>query len=45
MPVVFTFMFLTFASGLVVYWLINNILGIAQQYWANTRPEKAEAKG
>ena len=43
MPVVFTFMFLSFASGLVVYWLINNILGIAQQHYANTRPEKSEA--
>ncbi|MBL7032128.1 MAG: membrane protein insertase YidC [Nitrospira sp.] len=44
MPVVFTFMFLSFPAGLVVYWLVNNVLGIAQQHWANTRPEKAEAK-
>ena len=44
MPVVFTFMFLSFPAGLVVYWLVNNVLGIAQQYYANTRPEKAEAK-
>lgn len=33
MPVVFTFMFLSFPSGLVVYWLVNNILSIAQQYY------------
>ncbi len=33
MPVVFTFVFLTFPSGLVVYWLANNILSIAQQWW------------
>ena len=33
MPVVFTFMFLSFPSGLVIYWLINNVLSIAQQYY------------
>lgn len=33
MPVVFTFMFLNFPSGLVVYWLVNNILTIGQQYY------------
>lgn len=31
MPVIFTFMFLNFPSGLVVYWLVNNVLSIAQQ--------------
>lgn len=36
MPVVFTFMFLWFPSGLVLYWTINNILSIAQQ-WQITR--------
>ncbi|NLI80225.1 MAG: membrane protein insertase YidC [Deltaproteobacteria bacterium] len=35
MPVVFTFFFLNFPSGLVLYWLINNILSIVQQYWIN----------
>ncbi|MBI3752938.1 MAG: membrane protein insertase YidC [Deltaproteobacteria bacterium] len=33
MPVVFTFMFLNFPSGLVIYWLVNNVLSIAQQYY------------
>lgn len=33
MPVVYTFFFLSFPSGLVLYWLINNLLSIAQQYW------------
>lgn len=33
MPVIFTFMFLSFPSGLVLYWLVNNILSIAQQYY------------
>jgi YidC/Oxa1 family membrane protein insertase len=31
MPIIFTFMFLNFPSGLVLYWLINNVLSIAQQ--------------
>ena len=37
MPIVFTFMFLQFAAGLVLYWLVNNILGIIQQYYANKK--------
>lgn len=32
MPLIFTFMFLNFPSGLVVYWLINNVLSIGQQW-------------
>lgn len=35
LPVVFTFMFLSFPSGLVLYWLVNNILTIAQQAYIN----------
>ncbi|WP_130472160.1 membrane protein insertase YidC, partial [Candidatus Magnetaquicoccus inordinatus] len=31
LPLVFTFMFLTFPAGLVLYWLINNVLSIIQQ--------------
>lgn len=33
MPVIFTVMFLNFPAGLVIYWLSNNILSIAQQWW------------
>lgn len=33
MPVFFTFLFLSFPSGLVVYWLVNNVLSIGQQWW------------
>ncbi|MDO9600134.1 MAG: membrane protein insertase YidC [Azoarcus sp.] len=36
MPIVFTFMFLWFPSGLVLYWVVNNTLSIAQQ-WQITR--------
>ncbi len=35
LPVVFTFMFINFPSGLVLYWLVNNILSIVQQYYVN----------
>ncbi len=32
LPVVFTVMFINFPAGLVVYWLVNNLLSILQQY-------------
>lgn len=32
MPVIFTVMFVNFPAGLVLYWLVNNVLSIAQQY-------------
>jgi len=35
MPVIFTFMFINFAAGLVLYWLVNNVLSIGQQYYIN----------
>ncbi|HAT49317.1 MAG: membrane protein insertase YidC [Nitrospirae bacterium] len=31
LPLIFTFLFLTFPSGLVLYWLVNNVLSIMQQ--------------
>jgi len=37
MPVVFTFIFINFSSGLVLYWLTNNILSIAQQYYTQKK--------
>jgi YidC/Oxa1 family membrane protein insertase len=40
MPVVFTFLFLNFASGLVLYWLVNNVLSILQQLYANRKLSK-----
>ena len=33
MPIMFTFMFWKFPSGLVLYWLINNVLQVGQQRW------------
>lgn len=35
LPVIYTFFFLKFPSGLVLYWLVNNILTIGQQYLMN----------
>jgi YidC/Oxa1 family membrane protein insertase len=35
MPVIFTVMFLWAPSGLNIYWLVNNVLAIAQQYFTN----------
>jgi YidC/Oxa1 family membrane protein insertase len=33
MPLIFTVIFINFSSGLVLYWLVNNILSISQQYY------------
>ncbi|MCI1190323.1 membrane protein insertase YidC [Calidifontimicrobium sp. SYSU G02091] len=35
MPLVFSIMFFFFPAGLVLYWLTNNVLSIAQQWWIN----------
>jgi len=40
MPIFLTFLFLNFPSGLVVYWLANNILSIVQQYMVNKKMAK-----
>jgi YidC/Oxa1 family membrane protein insertase len=43
MPVIFTFMFWSFPTGLVIYWLVNNILSIGQQVLYNRQVEAAKA--
>jgi YidC/Oxa1 family membrane protein insertase len=35
MPVMFLFMFYNQASGLVLYWIVGNVMGIAQQWYFN----------
>ncbi len=40
MPIMFTFFFLWFPSGLVLYWLVNNILSILQQLYVTRQIEK-----
>jgi len=44
MPVIFTILFISFPSGLVLYWLTNNILQIGQQYIINRMREKEKSK-
>ena len=43
MPVMFTFFFLWFPAGLVLYWVVNNLLSMAQQYVITKRIEAADA--
>lgn len=43
MPVMFTFFFLWFPAGLVLYWVVNNLLSMAQQYVITRQIEKAAA--
>jgi len=46
MPLIFGFMFYGQSSGLVLYWLTSNLVGIVQQYFINkSMPTPAEASG
>jgi YidC/Oxa1 family membrane protein insertase len=44
MPVVFTFFFLWFPAGLVLYWVVNNLLSMAQQFIITRQIEAGAAK-
>ncbi len=44
MPLVFSVMFFFFPSGLVLYWIVNNVLSIAQQWWITKQHETQKAK-
>jgi membrane protein insertase Oxa1/YidC/SpoIIIJ len=41
MPILFTVLFYNFACGLVIYWLVNTILSIGQQYYIHRGPAAA----
>jgi YidC/Oxa1 family membrane protein insertase len=41
MPIIFTFFFLWFPAGLVLYWVVNNCLSIAQQWYITRKIEAA----
>lgn len=43
MPIFFTVLFLMFPAGLVLYWVVNNTLSIAQQYVITRQIEKADS--
>ena len=45
MPFVFTYTFLYLPSGLVIYWFVNNMLGIVQQVLINRQAAAIEAQG
>ena len=42
LPVIFTFFFLWFPAGLTLYWFINNLFTVGQQYYVNRLFEKAK---
>lgn len=44
MPIIFTFFFLWFPAGLVLYWVVNNCLSIAQQWYITRSIENATKK-
>ena len=44
MPIIFTFFFLWFPAGLVLYWLSNNVLSMAQQFYIYRQIDKEQAK-
>lgn len=41
MPIIFTFFFLWFPAGLVLYWVVNNVLSIAQQWYITRQIEQS----
>lgn len=43
LPIIFTFFFLWFPSGLVLYWVVNNLLSIGQQWYITRKIEKSMA--
>lgn len=45
MPFVFSFMFFLFPAGLVLYYVVNNLLTIAQQWYVNRSTEQQRKKG
>lgn len=44
MPIIFTVMFLQFPSGLVLYWVVNNVISIVQQWFITKRMEQSCGK-
>jgi YidC/Oxa1 family membrane protein insertase len=42
MPIAFSVMFFFFPAGLVLYWVVNNLLSIAQQWVITKNAEKAK---
>jgi YidC/Oxa1 family membrane protein insertase len=45
MPIMFTLFFMIFPAGLVLYWTVNNLLSMAQQWIVNRQLQSAKSKG
>ncbi|SDO33878.1 membrane protein insertase YidC [Vreelandella arcis] len=45
LPIIFTFFFLWFPAGLVIYWVVNNIISVAQQYFITRKIEQDPSIG
>lgn len=45
LPIIFTFFFLWFPAGLVIYWVVNNIISVAQQYYITRKIENDPSVG
>ena len=43
LPLIFTFFFVTFPAGLTLYWFVNNMFSVLQQYYVNSIFAKAKA--
>ncbi len=44
LPLIFTFFFVTFPAGLTLYWFVNNLFSVAQQYYVNSIFAKQETQ-
>jgi YidC/Oxa1 family membrane protein insertase len=44
LPLIFTFFFITFPAGLTLYWFVNNLFSISQQYFVNKHFSKIKSK-
>jgi YidC/Oxa1 family membrane protein insertase len=44
LPIIFTFFFVTFPAGLTLYWFVNNLFSVGQQYYVNAMFKKAKEK-
>jgi YidC/Oxa1 family membrane protein insertase len=42
LPIMFTFFFMIFPAGLVLYWTVNNLLSMAQQWYVNRQLQAAK---
>jgi len=45
LPIIFTFFFLWFPAGLVIYWVVNNIISVAPPYFITSSIEKDPSVG